>query len=706
MNHKKTHVALAVALAVAPAAQAQQSTGAPGPGKGATLLPPVVITANPLGSELFDMVSPVSVLEGPELTLRRGTTLGETLNHLPGVNSTYFGPNASRPVIRGFDADRIRILNNGIGVLDASSVSNDHDVAVDPLAIERAEVVRGAAALLYGGSAVGGVVNVIDNRIPQAAITGVRGRAEARYGGAEREKSLGALFEAGNGRFALHADGYTRDTDDLRIPGFARSARLRARDPQPAEAHGRLPNSASVSHGGALGGSLTWNRGHLGVSYSGLDRRYGTVAEPDVTIDMRSTRFDVGGELREIGRAVEAVKFKLGHTDYRHDELDLGVTATTFRNKGYEGRLEAQHAAIGPLRGAVGVQASRSDFSALGAEAFVPPTESEARAVFLFEELALRRDLKLNFGVRRERTAIASAGGGPVDPGSGAPRFGVAQSRAFNANSGAIGAVYNLTPAVAMAVNGSHTERAPTFYELHSNGPHAATGAYEVGNAAFNRETTRSIDAALRVRSGPHSGSIGLFASRVRNFIGLFGTGNTRGADGEVNPVDGDDDGIGDLSGEEILPEFAYRVVPARFRGVEAEGRFRLAQRPRALDLIVRFDYVRAEDRSTGTPLPRIPPRRYTVGLTYEQQRLGARLDVSYVDNQHRVPANELPTGDYTMVNVALTYNVKLAGQASAQFFLRGVNLLNEEARNHVSLIKDIAPLGRRSGQAGVRMQF
>jgi iron complex outermembrane recepter protein len=245
-------------------------------------------------------------------------------------------------------------------------------------------VVRGPAALLYGGSAAGGVVNVIDNRIPQNPITGASGRVEARYGGTDREEAGGGVLEVGNGRFAVHADAYTRDTDDLRIPGFARSARLRAQDPQPTEARGMLPNSASRSHGGALGGSFTWDRGYLGMAYFGFDKKYGVVAEPDVTIEMKSSRFEVAGEMRDTGRAISAVSLKAARTGYEHQELDAGTPATTFTNKGYEGRIEAQHAPIGPLRGAVGAQLMHSDFSALGAEAFVPSTRSDARAIFVF----------------------------------------------------------------------------------------------------------------------------------------------------------------------------------------------------------------------------------------------------------------------------------------------------------------------------------
>jgi iron complex outermembrane receptor protein len=706
---REPFVLSAIALAVAGTAHAQlvppttQRTPAPGT---ATTLPEVVVTGNPLGSELFDLALPVSTLSGSELMMRRSSTIGETLNGLPGVTSTQFGPNASRPVIRGLDADRIRILSGGSAVLDASSLSFDHDVAVDPLTIERAEVVRGPAALLYGGSAVGGVVNLIDNRIPQSPLKGITGRAEGRYGGADREKSVGGLFEIGNGRFALHADAYTRDTDDLRIPGFARSARLRALDPQPDEPRDVLPNSASSSHGGALGGSVTWDRGYFGVSYGDLEKRYGTVAEPEVTIDMRNSRFDVASEARELGSIISGVKFKLGHTDYKHTELDAGTPATEFRSKGYDARIEAQHGRIGPLRGAFGVQVTDFDFSALGAEAFVPSTNTDSRAVFLYEELPLG-NLKLSLGGRHERTEVRTAGGGPDDPNTGTPRFGPAEERTFNANSGSVGAVYSFTPNVALAVNAGYTQRAPTFYELYANGPHAATGVFEVGNPATGKETARTIDAALRVKQGAHSGSLSVFQSRFSNFITLFSSGNTRGADGELNPVDDDGDGVADGSGEEILPEFVYRGTGARFRGYELEGKFRLLERPGLLDLLLRFDYVRAEDRTANVPLPRIAPRRYSAALAWQQERFGANLEATYVGSQDRVSANELPTDSYTMVNAALTYTVKLAAPAAtAVFFVRGINLLDEEARNHVSFLKDIAPLGKRAGQIGVRAQF
>jgi iron complex outermembrane receptor protein len=702
-----SRIAVAVAAALATSAHAQTTAVKPPVSAGTpTQLPPVIVTVNPLGSELFSLASPASSLDGANLLLLRRSTLGETLNDLPGVSSTYFGPNASRPVIRGLEGDRIRILNNGTGVLDASSLSNDHAVPVDPLIVERVEVVRGPAALFYGGNAVGGVVNVIDNRIPQEPLKGLRGRAEARIGGAESEKAFGAMLEAGNGRIALHADVYTRDTDDLKIKGANISRRLQLADPARAVTYGTLPNSASRASGGSIGGSATWDKGYVGLSFSAFDSQYGTVAEPEVTIDMKSNRWDFAGEMRDLGSFINGVKFKFGKTDYQHAERDAGVTGTDFKNKGHEGRLELTHGNLGALKGAVGVQFHQFDFSALGAEAFVPATKTDSRSLFIYEELFIGK-LKLTFGGRHERTEVSSQGGGSTPFGGASPRFDPAQTRSFGGNSGAAGGIYPFAPGLALALNGTKTERAPTYYELFAHGPHAATGSYEVGNPAFSKEKSRSFDAALRMRSGAHSGSISVFHTRFKNYIGVFNSGNTRGAEGELNPPQSIEPGISDNTGEDVLPELTYRTVPARFRGMEAEGKFRLLDRASTLDLLLKFDYVQADDRSTGLPLPRIAPRRFGAGLDYRQGGFGARVDATWVSAQHRVSPNELPTDGYTMLNAALTYRMKLpAPQGSVELFLRGVNLLNEDARNHVSFLKDIAPLGQRSAQMGIRAQF
>lgn len=693
---KKAAAAVALAF-TAPAALAQ---GAPNQ---ATELAPVVVTANPLGSALFDLAAPVSVLGGRDLTLRRESTLGETVANLPGVSSTYFGPSASRPVIRGLDSDRIRILQNGTGMLDVSALSPDHATTVDPLVVDRIEVVRGPAALLYGGTAVGGVVNVLDNRIPQEAVVGVSGRFEPRFGGADNEQSGAAVLEGGNGRIAFHADISSRRNDDVQIPGFARSSRQRALDgPGQDQPRDRLPNSSAHGDSGALGTSLTFDNGYVGVSYADFKTNYGSVAEPNVRLDMQSSRWDAAGEMRELGSFIEAVKFKYGYTDYQHQELESGTVATTFKNKGYEGRIEATHAKLGPFTGAFGVQLSSVNFSALGEEALLPKIDTDSAALFLYEEMTVGRT-KFTFGGRLERAKVASAGGGPLDPNTGLPRFGSGQTRSFSDQSGAVGILYSLTQSLNLVANLAHTERAPTYAELFSNGPHTATGQYVIGDTSLDKEKSNGLDVQLRWRSGQYSASIGGFYNRFENYITVMNSGNTRATDGELNPADVG--GSVTAAGDKILPEGLYRAVKAEFRGLEAEGKFRVYEGTGNLDLNLRGDYVRATNRDTGEPLPRISPLRLGVGLDYQRGSFGARLDVNHAFKQDHVAANELPTDSYTLVNAALTYRIK-AQAMNLEAFLKGNNLFNQEARVHTSFLKDIAPLPGRGILVGIRSTF
>jgi len=293
----------------------------------------VPVTGNPLGVSSDELVVPVSVLNGRELTFKRESTLGDTLNGIPGVSATSFGPNSSRPVIRGLDAERVRILQNGLGILDAASLSFDHAVSLDPLVVEQIEVVRGPAALLYGGSAMGGVVNAIDHRIPTEKLEGMAGRAEASFGGANSQNNAAGVIDIGNGKFAIHADAYTRKSSDLDIPGFAVSKRKSQADGTPRDKRGRLANSSADSEGGALGASITFDNGYAGISYSGFDNNYGTVADEEVRIDMKSDRWDFASEIKELDGIFNRVKVKLAHTDYKHQELEGGEVGTTFKTR-------------------------------------------------------------------------------------------------------------------------------------------------------------------------------------------------------------------------------------------------------------------------------------------------------------------------------------------------------------------------------------
>ncbi|MGO4304525.1 TonB-dependent receptor [Cupriavidus sp. RAF12] len=661
----------------------------------------VVVTANPLGSDLNDMVAPVSTLGGDALAVRQTSTLGETLNSLPGVASSYFGPNASRPAIRGLDGDRIKVLQNGGSTLDASTLSYDHAVPIDPLVAEKIEVVRGPAALMYGGSALGGVVNVIDNRIPRDPITGVSGATDVSGTiGGDKGRNASGLIEAGNGKFAVHADAFVRQTSDLRIPGFARSGNLRATQPLPegeTEAYGKIPNTNAHQEGGSMGGSYTWADGFVGANYSTYRNDYGTPAEEAARIKMRQDRFALEGEARNLagttGGVIESVKGKFNYTDYEHREIEDGITGTTFKNHGWDARLEATHGKIGNMTGVIGTQFGHTDFSALGEEAFVPSTTTDNAALFVFEELPLTAsgDLKLNLGGRLDHSSVKASA-------NGNDRFTDAD-RSFNAGSASAGLLYKLNPVWSVTTNLSYTERAPTFYELYANGPHLATGAFEVGDPNANKERATSIDLGVRFKQGPHSGSLSGYYSRFQNYLALLNTGNFRDAEGNV--VAAGSDGA--------LPEQQYLGVPATLYGFEAEGKTRLLQKmlttSDTLDFEARADYVHGENRNTGEPLPRLSPLRLGGALAYAAGPWGARVNLDWYARQSRVPAGDTASDAYTLLGVALTYKLKLSGTQTL-LYVRGDNLTNTEARSATSILRDIAPLPGRSVKIGMRTTF
>lgn len=671
--HKLIYLGILAAFATTPAYAEEANTRID--------LPSVSVTGNPLGVDSDELVTPVTTLNGRELSLKRESTLGDTLDGTPGVSATHFGPNASRPVIRGLDAERVRIMQNGTGVLDASSLSFDHAVTVDPIIVEQVDVVRGPAALLYGGSAVGGVVNATDNRIPTEQLNGITGRTEARVGGPDSQNNIAGVVDAGNGLLAIHADLYSRKTSDLDIPGYAVSKRKSEADGTPRIDKGTLINSSSDGDGGALGASLTFDHGYIGASYSGFNSNYGTVAEPDVRIDMQSQRFDIASEFHDLdkmgfGSLINRVKFRLSHTDYEHQELENGTVGTTFKNHGVEGLFEVGHTPIvtgvGNINGVAGLQFQNTTFEALGDEAFVPSSNTQSQALYIYEEMPLQYvpKLKLSFGARAEHTTVDS---------SANPNFGAGQDHGFNPVSYALGGIYTLTPNWSLASNLSHNERAPSYFELYANGAHVATGQFEVGDSNFDVERSNGIDAQLRWKDGRNSFSVGTYYTRFNSFIGLLETGTFNAG----------------------LPVAQFSAFAADFKGLEAEGKFNVANN---LDLTLRGDYVHATNSDNGDPLPRIAPLRLGAGLHYQKASFGARVDVLHAFNQSRTAPNELATDGYTDVSALVSY--KLPTKLNIELFAKANNLLNEEIREHASFLKDIAPQGARAVLVGIRSDF
>ena len=620
----------------------------------AATLPQVTVTGNPLGAT--DLVAPAASYSGQGLLLRSQTTIGETLNNTPGVSSTYFGPNASRPVIRGLDADRIRILSNSGATIDASSLSYDHAVTAEPITIERIEVLRGPAALLYGGNAIGGVVNVIDGRIPREPVDGVTGKVDLGLASANRERGGGVLVEGGNNRFGLHVDAFDRMTGDVRVP-----AALACTQGGALRIESRICNSASHVKGGAFGGSVFFDRGFLGASVSSYRNNYGTVAEDEVTIDMRSTRYAVEGEMKNLGGWIQSVKGQLSHTDYQHTEFEAAAPGTVFKNNGGDFRLEARHAKAGPLEGVIGLQGESTRFSADGAEAFAPFSKTSQLAMFLYEELGTSWG-KFNFGARTESVRVESLGNPSV------PRF-VPATRQFRPTTFSAGALWNVASNWQVTGNIASSQRAPKDNELFADGQHIATAAYEVGDAGLGKERSTNIDVGVQWKSGANHFKVTAFNTRFSNYVALLSTGQSR----------------------ELLPEFAYSPVRARFRGLEAGGNLRLLEGASKLDLELRGDIVRADNLTTDQPLPRIAPMRVGATLAWTHGSWGARVGFDRMARQDRVPAGELATPGFALFSAALTYRMK-AGASDLLWYARLDNAGDTLAYSATSILTQTAP--------------
>ncbi|MBS7808348.1 TonB-dependent receptor [Variovorax sp. PCZ-1] len=653
-----------------------------------SVLQPVTVTANPLGGS--DVIAPAQALTGTGLLLRQQSTIGEALNGLPGVSSSYFGPNASRPIIRGLDGDRIRILSNSGATIDASGLSYDHAVALDPIAVERIEVLRGPGALLYGGSAVGGVVNVIDNRIPKERLAGMTGKVDFGLSSGNSGKNGAFMIETGNDKFALHADVSARSSGDVSVP-----VNLACTKPGSPPTQKKICNSAADAKSGAIGGSLFFGQSRIGLSVSSFTTNYGTVAEDEVTIDMNSRRTAMDADFK-IGSFIDSVQVQASNTSYKHTEFEGATAGTEFKNNGNDLRLQARHAKIANLQGVIGLQLDNNRFSADGAEAFAPYSKTSQQALFLYEEAAFNWG-KLSFGGRIENVKVQSFGNPII------ARFTPAQ-RDFKPSSYSAGALLNLNPAWQFTGNFAATQRAPKDYELFADGPHIATAAYEVGDTNLRKEKSTSFDVGARWKSGAHFAQINVFNSRFKNYILLDATGNTRGADAELNPVDADGDGVADGSGEDIFPEYAYAQVPARFTGFELSGNWRLMDAANKLDLQWRVDSTRATNTANGQTLPRISPLRMGATLVWAQGAWGARIGFD-----HNAKARDASTESYVLWNLAATYKMK-AKDADLLWFARLDNAGDKLAYSATSILSTSAPgkspLPGRSFKVGLQAQF
>jgi iron complex outermembrane recepter protein len=652
----------------------------------------IIVTA-PYTRARGDVLSGTSVITGDELTAALRPSIGETLARQPGVSATSFGPTASRPVLRGFQGERIRVLTDGIGSIDVSNTSVDHPVAINPLTADRIEVLRGPAALLFGSSAIGGVVNVIDSRIPRRVPTeAFHLDGIASYGSAANERSGGGEFDLPLGKFVLHVDGSYSKTGDLRTGGFILSPALRAQAAATADPaiaglaglRGDLPNSASRTWDVAGGASYIDDGGSIGFAVSRYKSLYGIPVrfslDPDVEaeqvrIDATQTRVDARAEINTGGGVLDKIRFRGSFADYAHNEVEEdGSIATTFLNKGWEGRLEFVQAARGGWQGASGAQFAIRNFDVIGDEAFVPKNETNTLGLFTLQSIDLGR-FKGEIGARYERTRVASEVNAVIG--------NEALTRRFSAISGSIGASYEIFAPVRLGLSFSHTERAPSAEELFANGPHAGTQAFEIGNPDFRVERSDSVEASLRAKGDGYEVSLAAYYSRFKNFI------------------------YEDQAGAVIddLPVFQFRQADADYWGVEGEISVKLVDTGSfTINVDALGDYTRATIKEPGgnAPAPRIPALRLLGGIEAMSNAVDARIETEWVNRQSRVAAFETTTAGYTMVNASLTWRPFGKGQGTS-LVLSANNIFDVEARRHASVLKDYAPLAGRDLRLSVR---
>ncbi len=664
----------------------------------------IIVTA-PFERNRQDVISGVSVLQGEALTQSLRPTLGETLDRIPGVSATSFGPNASRPVLRGLQGERVRILTDGIGAFDVSNTSADHAVVINPLLAERIEVLRGPATLLFGSSAIGGVVNVIDKRIPRA-IPDEAAHVDllASYGSAANERSIGAAVDVPvSDKFVVHADGSYLKTGDLHVGDYvlAPKARLTAlanagdeTDDQIAQGidlaanaalRGKLPNSQAETWTAGVGAALITETGNLGIAYSRYDSLYGIPVRYAIRpgdeqegprLDVRQDRFDLRAEVETGGDFIKSIRARAGFASYRHFELEPdGAVGTAFYNEGIEGRLELVQADKGPWKGASGVQYFTRDFNVIGDEAFLPKSSTQQLGVFTLQQFDIGA-LKLEGGARYEHTVLEAT------PLPDQAQF-FSGKRTFDTVSGSVGASYGFSPDWRFGVNLSRTVRAPSGEELFANGPHAGTQAFEVGNPDFKTERAWGLEAVLRGKGKGYTFEASAYHNWFSNFIFEDLTGGT----------------------EEGLPVFQFSQGSARYYGFEIQGTVTLASF-NGMDLVADglADYVHATIENVG-PAPRIPPMRVQGGLALNGSKVDLRGEVEWSNNQTRITAFETQTNSFTLVNAEI--NVRPWGnERPLSFALSANNIFNVDARRHASILKDFAPLGGRDIRVTARASF
>ncbi|HTI67213.1 MAG TPA: TonB-dependent receptor [Caulobacteraceae bacterium] len=629
----------------------------------------IVVTASPIAGDPDRFATIIDRVDRDAILSQGGANLADALRDTPGVSGTGFAAGASRPVIRGMDAQRVKVVENGLSSSDVSDVGPDHGVPIDPLAAQTIEVVRGAATLRYGSQAIGGVVNAFNNRIPLRPVDGASGEASAAYSSVADTGEGAASVEGGAGGFALHLDGFARRASDYGAP------------------IGVQPNSFFRGSGGSAGGSYFFGDGsRVGGSGTHYEARYGIPGD-DTYIAERQNKGAFGSSFKLGTGALQTLNVDASYADYTHSEIDPAGLAvlSTFNNREWDGRAEALFGAVGPLSGAaLGVQLQDRKFEALGEGAdYLLPTHTKSIAGFTFVEAPVG-PLQFQGAVRVEDVRI-----------TGTPVSGVPTSLGFTPVSVSAGFSYQLSDAVRIGLTGASAARAPGQAELFARGPHDGPHTYETGDPRLGLERANSLEATLRLgvaSTGKIEGS--LWGARFDNYIYGALTGRTC-----------DEDGVCMVGGDG-LKELNYGQQGAEFWGGELKGNAPLGKVGSGdLSVEVLGDYVRAKFTNGGGDVPRIQPGRIGGGLSWSSAAVDASFLILAVSGQHHVGVADSPTDGYASVDAQVAWR-PFGESRRLELLLIGHNLADATIRNATALNKDDVVMPGRDIRLVARTRF
>ena len=643
-------------------------------------LPVIVIQSDWFADRKPDeFAQSVEALSGEELKRKQSNSVGETVKNELGVSSTYFAPGASRPIIRGLGSNRVRVLENGIDSLDVSSVSEDHAVSIEPYFADQIEILRGPATLRYGPGAIGGVVNVLNKRIPVSLdMAPFELNAIVEHATVSDGNTVAAELNGATNSFAWHLDGLSRDTNDYDIDGFANE--------EERENKGRLNNSDVETDNIGFGGSYIGDRGMIGFAFNRLDTDYGVpgAEEGDIRIDLKQYRYDGLAELTNPTDSIDSISLRTAYNNYRHFEVEEdGEIATTFDNEEIESRLELIHSVNDNWKNAFGVQYNDREFSAVGEEAFIQPLDEKRYGIFGVTRMT-NSLWDTEAGIRFDRDEFEPENGEDED---------------FSVFSLSLGAIRTFGNDIQLNIFAARSERAPQETALYADGPHLATLTFETGSTDIDEETSYSIELGLNQQQETYSWRVNTYYNRIDDFIYLAFLDNNN--DGIADRTD--EEGMFELDGELLAGQ--YENEDATFYGIEAEFITQLvANNSYTLSGRIFGDYVRAEFRDDDIgDVPRITPPRFGLGLEGTRGMWNGNIDITFVADQNKEGELETDTDGYTMLNASVTKSV-FVGDTNLNLFLKGENLLDEDARQHTSFTKDRVVLPGRGLTFGVSL--